>query len=290
MRIETKIGLVSLSVIIIAAACGGRSGTEIFGYEDRLTDAGGGGAGGSGGYGGGIVGGAGGTTAGAGGGTSGTGATGGGGSGGDTPDADVPDVSVDAPPPDAASDAKDFFDTLPPIPDGALGDCVACLEEECGEEINACYNDPTCVEGIQCTVTECLAGGGGGGAGGGGGGGGGIDFQCVLGCFDNDMGSAMTALAVFQCVTQSCGEDCGMGSGGAGGGSAFGEMNGMNLPPSLFGDYHPGAVGRRGHYIGTTRVPRPEEVASAYPWLAEVLAGRMPDPPPPCIVKKRANP
>ena len=298
MRIETKIGLISLSVIIIAAACGGRSGTEIFGYEDRLADSGSGGVGGSGGYGGGIVGGAGGTTAGTGGdvtggsggdaGTGGDGGSGGdGGTGGDIPDADVPDVSEDAPV-DAVSDAQDFFDTLPPIPDGALGDCVSCLQDECGDQINACYNDPTCVEGIQCTVTDCLAGSGSGGSGGSAGG---VDFQCVLGCFDNDIGSAMTAMAAFQCVTESCSDDCGLGSGGAGGGSGggFGGINGMNMPPVLFGQYGR-AFGQRGHYIGTTRVPRPEEVASAYPWLAEVLAGRMPDPLPPCIVKKRANP
>lgn len=122
MRIEAKIGLISLSVIIIAAACGGRSGTEIFGYDDRIGDASTGGNGGSGastGTGGGIVeGGVGGTGGVAEGGTGGsvTGGTGGGvaGTGGDIPDADIPDVSADTEPPlDAASDAQDFFDSFP---------------------------------------------------------------------------------------------------------------------------------------------------------------------------------
>ncbi len=193
------------------------------------------------------------------------------------------------PPPEAGPDAKDFFDALPPLPEGGpLGDCVACLQQECSEPINECYNDPNCVEGIQCTVTECTSGGGGGA---GGGGGGGLDFACVLDCFNNDMGSVMTAVAVFQCVTESCGDECGMGGGGgaggggAGGGSGGNSMNGMNLPRALFGRYDRPSLGRRGYYIGTTRVPRPEEVASAYPWLAELLAGRMPHPPPPCMAQ-----
>jgi len=292
MRIEAKIGLISLSVIIVAAACGGRSGTEIFGYDDRFGDASTGGGGGSSGSGGGIVeggvGGTGGVTDGGTGGSAGeTGGTGGGvaGTGGDIPDADIPDVSADTePPPDAASDAQDFFDSFPLPP----GDCTTCLQEECGDQINACYNDPTCVAGIQCTITDCLAGGGGGGAGGSGGGGGGIDFQCVLGCFDNDFGSAMTGLSAFQCITGTCADPCGLGGGGAGGGTGGAGINGMNLPGELFGYNERPFLPNRGYYVGTTRIPRPEEVASAYPWLAELLAGRMPDPPPPCIVKKRA--
>jgi hypothetical protein len=279
MRLEAKIGLVSLSVIGIAAACGGRSGTEIFGYDDVLLDASAGGAGGSGGYGGGIVeGGPGGTSGGSGGGTAGT--------GGVLPDGSVEDVSEDGkPPPDAGPDGMDLFDVLPPFPEGGpIGECVGCLQSQCGTEINACYNDPTCVAGIQCTVTDCLVGGGSGGGSGAGGGGGQIDFACILGCFDNDFGSAMTAVSAFTCITQNCADDCGLGGGGGAGGGGGGAAYGIPVPDGLFS--RP-SMYRPDYYIGSTRVPRPEEVASAYPWLAELLAGRMPDPPPPCMANKK---
>lgn len=292
MRIEAKLGLASVSVILIAAACGGRSGTEIFGY-DHLFEEAGVGAGGTG-YGGGIV--EGGTLGGSGGtaGTSGTAGIGGtgasSGSGGVLVDGDVPDVVADTGPADAKPDGKDFFDALPPLPEGGpIGECVGCLQQQCGEEINACYNDPTCVEGIQCTITDCLVGGGGGGAGGSGGGGGGIDFMCVLGCFDNDIGSAMTAISMFTCITESCGDECGLSGAGGAGGSSGQSLNGLNLPSGLFGFREERRVQRSAYYIGSTRVPRPEEVASAYPWLAELLAGRMPNPPPPCILERRAR-
>jgi hypothetical protein len=275
MRIEAKIGLVSSCIILIAAACGGRSGPEIWGFGED--------AGQTGGWGGGIVdgspvGGSGGTA----GGTGGTSVGGTSGTGGLTPDADVPDVVVDAPP-DAPTDGKDFFDAIPGW------NCMTCLEQECKEEINACYNDPTCLSGVQCTITDCLIGGGGGGAGGGsGGGGGGIDMTCVLNCFDNDYGSAMAAFSMFTCITQSCGEECAGGLGGAGGGSGT-SLNGLGMPSGLFGYKEQPASHRRNYYIGTVRVPRPEEVAGPYPWLAELLSGRMPDPPPPCIARKRAE-
>lgn len=284
MRLEAKIGLVSLSIIGIAAACGGRSGTEIFGYDDVLMDASAGGASGTGGYGGGIVeggpGGSGGTAGGTGGGTAGT--------GGVLPDGSPPDVSEDVtpPPPDAGPDGKDLFDVLPPFPEGGpVGQCVGCLEGQCGTEINACYNDPTCVSGIQCTVVDCLIGGGSGGGGGAGGGGGQIDFACILGCFNNDFGSAMTAISAFTCITQNCADDCGLGGGGGGaGGGGGGAAYGLPVPAGLFG--RP-SVYRPDYYIGSTRVPRPEEVVTAYPWLAELLSGRMPEPPPPCMLDKK---
>ncbi|HQB46680.1 MAG TPA: hypothetical protein PLV85_23900, partial [Polyangiaceae bacterium] len=293
MRIETKIGLVSTCIILIAAACGGRSGPEIWAIGEDAAP--------TGGWGGGIVdgsplGGQGGATGGSGGasGSSGAGGTGEGGtagstggtsgSGGVTPDADVPDVSIDAPQ-DASSDAKDFFDSIPGW------NCVTCLEQRCKDKINACFNDPTCVSGVQCTVTQCLAGGGNGGAGGGsaggGGSGGGVDMACVLNCFDNDYGSAMTAVTMFMCITQSCGDEC-MGQGGMGGagGGSGSSLNGLGLPSGLFG-YRDYPAPYRRHYIGTVRVPRPEEVAGSHPWLAELLSGRMPDPAPPCIVNQR---
>jgi hypothetical protein len=112
-------------------------------------------------------------------------------------------------------------------------------------------------------------------------------MACVLNCFDNDYGSAMTAVTMFMCITQSCGDEC-MGQGGMGGagGGSGSSLNGLGLPSGLFG-YRDYPAPYRRHYIGTVRVPRPEEVAGSHPWLAELLSGRMPDPAPPCIVNQR---
>ncbi|MCU0694102.1 MAG: hypothetical protein MUF54_22145 [Polyangiaceae bacterium] len=286
MRIETKIGLVSLAIIGIAAACGGRSGTEIFGYGDLSGDAATGGAGGTAGTGGGVVdGGAGGTTGGTGGGT-----------GGGVSDASEPDVLSDVSldvhvPPDAAPDGRDLFDALPPLPEGGpIGECVGCLKTKCGDRINACYNDPVCVRGVRCTVVQCalMGGVGGGGGGGAGGGGGQLDPACVFGCFDNDLNSVLTAVTMFTCITSNCGEACslsGGGGAGAGGGRGGGAMLGLDFGSNA----NRGLFVPRAIYVGSTRVPRPEEVATAYPWLADVLSGRLPDPPPPCMANRPKN-
>jgi hypothetical protein len=277
MRTETRLGLVTLVVLGIAAACGGRAGTEIFGYEGVVADGGAGTAGSGGGI---LEGGV--------GGSSGTAGTAGSGTGGDEVDASndvsedvTPDVSVDTGPGDAPDDRKDFFDSV-------VFNCPSCLQDQCGTDINDCYNDPTCWQGIQCAVTDCLAGGGGG-AGGSGGGGGQIDFACVLGCFNNDMGSAMTALTMFTCITQSCGEACGLG-GFAGGGGAGGGGN-IVLPGAgsidLFKRVEHHTTGRASRYVGSVRIPAPEEVACCYPWLVDVLSGRTPDPLPPSAKAKK---
>lgn len=281
MRTETRLGLATLVLIGIAAACGGRAGTEIFGYSDVVAD-GGVGTGGSTGTGGGIMeGGPGGT-----GGTTETGGTAG--AAGTEADASIDvseDVSADTGVPDAPNDAKDFWDSFP-IPDSP---CKTCLQDNC-PDINACYNDPVCVQGIQCTVTDCLAGGGGGGNGGSGGGGGQIDYMCVLGCFNNDFGAAMTAISAFSCITQTCGTDCGLGglagSGGGGGNNIASSWTPFGSD-ELFGAANRRALSRSQRYIGSVRVPAPEEVACCYPWLVDVLSGRLPDPLPPSMAAKR---
>ncbi|MBI5531950.1 MAG: hypothetical protein HY898_04490 [Deltaproteobacteria bacterium] len=254
MRVEYKLGLVSLVVIGLAASCGGRSGVEL-GDIDDLLDASVGGSGPSG-YGGGVVDGS-----------------------------FKKDVGTDqtTPPPDVVppkdvipgSDSKDFFDTLPPwIPDtGPIGACVGCLQTKCGDQINACYNDTTCWQGIQCSIPKCFLGGGGGA--GGSGGGGQINVQCFMDCFDNKMTSIMEALNMFQCITGTCGDACGLGGLAGNGGAAGGGLTSFHLDPNEA--YAP----PHARYIGVVRIPEPEEVSFAYPWLADVLEGRTPDPLPP---------
>jgi hypothetical protein len=286
MRTESKVGLACLCVVGLAAACGGRSGIELWEPDDSpdaSLD-----ASGAGGTGGGVM--------------DGSGAKKDTGPSKDASSEDAavgpdatetsdatppPDHAADQTPKDVVSDWKDLFDQLPPwLPDtGIIGDCVGCLKAKCANQINACYNDPACVQGIQCLVMNCLIGGGGGAGGGGGsGGGGGINLQCVMNCFDNKISAVMEAVAVFQCVTQQCAQHCGGqflpdgGLGGAGGGGGSGPIafNPWELTGSTTNEPEQ-------HYLLHTRIPRPEEVAPAYPWLADVLEGRMPDPPPPCL-------
>lgn len=273
---------------------GGAAGSAGWAGSGGYTGGSGGGEAGSGGIGGsagstggtgniggnagsaGTAGGAG--TAGAGGIAGGAGSAGtGGGTGGSAGlDASV-DVGPDSlPPQDAGFDGNDIFDALPPLPDsGPIAECVNCLQTECNSQINTCYNDPNCVQGVQCAITQCTGMGGGGS---GGGGGGQLDFACILQCFNNDMGSVMTAVSAFQCITMTCGDACGLsGGGGSGGGNG-------GWPPQPFAPSAP-LFGPSNYYIGSTRVPRPEEVVSAYPWLADVLEGRLPEPLPPCLRK-----
>ena len=269
MRVEAKLALISLCVIGLAASCGGRSGIELAEYKD-LLDA-------SASWGGGVIEGGKKDTS-----TSDTSAGGSGGYGGEVPpdgsvvDSDVPDG---IPPQDATSDYKDFFDTLPPLPEGGpLGECASCLQGQCGDKINACYNDSVCWSGVQCAVTSCFTAGGGGS---GGSGGGGVDMTCLIGCFGNNMTSMMTALQMFQCITGTCGDLCGLsgggGSGGSAGGAQYGQFHFYDDPTAVYAQ--PGA-----RFIGAVRVPEPEECRSI-PWLYDVLQGRTPEPLPPSARK-----
>lgn len=233
--------LVFASVPAMFFACGGRSdlgleeeeGPQVAGRGGSSGKAGntgtsgkagtssGGTSGGGGNMGGGGITGAGGAAqggasqggkAGSTGGSSGTSGKGGGGKGGSGKGG-------------TGSGGKDLFDSGIPIPDsGPIGECAQCIASKCDDSINACYNDPDCLSGIQCSVTMCLAGGGMGGSGGSGGGGGGLDFQCILGCFNGDFGAALTVVQAFQCITGTCGSVCSnlIPGGGGDGGQAFG--------------------------------------------------------------------
>jgi predicted small lipoprotein YifL len=130
-------------------------------------------------------------------------------------DAGAPDV--------AAADvtlAPEPPEDPPPVVDagaegGSILGCGICVVRECGEKIRECVLSPTCRETFQCVVTECFASGGG--------------FQpaCLLQCAAGDPKGALQMLSIFQCVTETCGDDCGplldgVLGGGGGGGGGFG--------------------------------------------------------------------
>ncbi len=101
--------------------------------------------------------------------------------------------------------------------------CGTCMKDECGEGIRACVDSEPCRQTLQCVATECVADG--------------VDLACAIGCSAGDMGTALQILGIFQCVTQTCGEDCGelletllglLGGGGIAGGDG-----GLKIPASF---------------------------------------------------------
>lgn len=243
-----------------AIAAGGNAGASAAGGGDAgATSTGGSGAGGTG-------------TAGTGVGGKGGGGKGNGGKGG------------------GGKDAGDIFDAFPLPDSGPIGMCVDCLKNNCDAQINACYNNPNCLAGIQCSIQKCFAGTGAGGMGmgvgggtamgvgggtgmgvGGGtgaGGGGGVNFQCLLGCFNGDIGAAFSAIQAFQCVSMSCGSACTGGLGaGAGGGGGKGGSTGMVVDP--FGGGPDGLS--MDLYVDHVRIPEPNE-CPGYPELQQALS------------------
>jgi hypothetical protein len=195
MRLKSNLALIVLALVGLAASCGGRSGTELW-ESDQTLDAAVGGFGGSGGS---VVD----SSAGRGDSSAETGTDS---SWPDTYQADL--VQPDGPEPkDAGKDRKDFFDALPPLPDsGPVGECVNCIRDKCGNAVNACYNDDACVQGITCAIPKCLLGEGG--LGDSGGALGMLNVPCLMDCFANNFGAMAEAVAMFQCITQTCGSDC----------------------------------------------------------------------------------
>lgn len=100
---------------------------------------------------------------------------------------------------------------------GTILECGSCLFSECSDSVLACVQDTKCRAIFQCVVTECLAGGGS------------PSPACMLGCANGDISGGLKILAIFTCVTGTCGPDCGGllggllgGLGGGGGGSSSG--------------------------------------------------------------------
>jgi len=80
-------------------------------------------------------------------------------------------------------------------PGGGPIDCFQCIGQECPDALQ-CVQDPTCMQGIMCTVSQCLSGGQ-------------PDFSCILGCFNGDFQAAMQAFQSLSCVMGQCQDECG---------------------------------------------------------------------------------
>jgi hypothetical protein len=78
---------------------------------------------------------------------------------------------------------------------GSPIDCFGCIGDNCPQAIG-CVTDPTCIQGIACSVTQCLAGGQ-------------PDIECLTDCFDGDVGAALEAIDVLTCVFGQCQMECG---------------------------------------------------------------------------------
>ncbi|MCA9621207.1 MAG: hypothetical protein KC731_19430 [Myxococcales bacterium] len=74
-------------------------------------------------------------------------------------------------------------------------DCLTCIGNNCPTALQ-CITDPTCAQGVLCSVQSCFMNGQ-------------PDFICVLGCFNGDINAALLALQAVQCVFGTCGMECG---------------------------------------------------------------------------------
>lgn len=141
------------------------------------------------------------------------------------PDAGTPDSGVvddaapDVGPPDTAAPIDAGRES-----GGTILECGSCLFSECSDKVLACVQDTKCRTIFQCVVTDCLAGGGS------------PSPACMLGCANGDISGGLKILAIFTCVTGTCGPDCGsllgglLGGLGGGGGSSGGGSSGAAPP------------------------------------------------------------
>ena len=81
---------------------------------------------------------------------------------------------------------------------GIIGDvleCIQCVQQECPQAMD-CLTDAACRDGAICAIRDCL--------------GGGVNFQCLLGCFDGNFSAALSAFQAVQCVMSDCNECTGI--------------------------------------------------------------------------------
>jgi hypothetical protein len=73
-------------------------------------------------------------------------------------------------------------------------DCAICAFTNCPEILD-CGQDPVCGPGVGCTIFQCVAGGD-------------LDPACAIDCFGGDIGAALEALQILECVVSACGTEC----------------------------------------------------------------------------------
>ncbi len=101
---------------------------------------------------------------------------------------------------DAKSSTDAGVDAANPI------NCAICVGQACSNQIIACVTSQSCIGTLQCVFSKCLSGGS-------------VNPVCAFGCSGEAGPSGLLeVLAVFQCITMSCGADCNSVIGGLGGG------------------------------------------------------------------------
>ena len=95
--------------------------------------------------------------------------------------------------------------------------CAVCVGQTCSNQLIACVTSQSCLGTLQCVFSKCLTGGS-------------VNPVCAFGC-SGEAGpqGLLDVLAVFQCITMSCGADCSSVIGGLGGGLGGG-MAGGKIP------------------------------------------------------------
>jgi hypothetical protein len=143
-----------------------------------------------------------------------------------------------------------IFDALPPLPDTSpVSHCVSCASLYCNSQVNACFADARCGQGLVCAALSCQA----------------QDMGCLLGCF-GDPNAMLTGVSALLCLGQYCGVDCvGALTGGAGtyGAAAAAPPDPSGATASYY-DLGPDAAGRMGVPAGRLLLP-PIEVLDSLP-------------------------
>ena len=73
-------------------------------------------------------------------------------------------------------------------------ECITCVAQNCPEAVG-CITDPECIQGLICSVSQCLSGGQ-------------PDLMCVADCFNGDFAKALEALQALGCIFMDCGDAC----------------------------------------------------------------------------------
>jgi hypothetical protein len=153
-------------------------------------------------------------------------------------------VAVDAAGEAAAADAaRDARAEAGP----SLAQCGSCVAQQCGASILACVQNPGCQRIFQCVAQQCLSSGT-------------PSPSCLVQCAGGDLRAAAQVLAIYTCITSSCGADCtavlgGLGGGFPGGGGGGRDSGGGRRDAGQGGDASPSdasqAEGGQGLLPGT---------------------------------------
>lgn len=102
---------------------------------------------------------------------------------------------------DAAADLDAFASALDAA--GLSSECRDCARTQCSSAVADCANDPTCSQGLVCTLSRCSSASSD------------VDatavssaLSCTLGCFQSDLTAAMRAGSSASCLARLCPNAC----------------------------------------------------------------------------------